>query len=122
MSSHPNGLRRARLKAGVASLVRRVGEAGERGLARGAVALRTRLRGSCRVPRKAALIFKDYVLDLYYPVHRLSWRDRLRCTPLLLLIEYLVYRVDAVTERLVDEVARGRARVAAVVGGRVHAR
>jgi hypothetical protein len=57
------------------------------------------LRGSFEVPRKAGRIFKDYVLDLYYPANQLPWPDRLRYAPLLFLVEYLIYRVDAVAER-----------------------
>ncbi|PWK36032.1 hypothetical protein BC793_12413 [Actinoplanes xinjiangensis] len=49
--------------------------------------------------RKAGRIFKDYVLDLYFPAHALSWWQRVWCAPLLFLVEYLVYRVDSVTER-----------------------
>ena len=46
-----------------------------------------RLRRSYEVMRKATGIFKDYVLELYYQVNRLSWWDRLRWMPLLLLVE-----------------------------------
>jgi hypothetical protein len=70
----------------------------ERILAKVDVAVRTRLRGTCEAPRKAARIFKDYVLDLYFPANRLSSRERLRFAPLLLLVEYMVYKVDAVSE------------------------
>jgi hypothetical protein len=49
-------------------------------------------------PIKAAGIFRDYVSHLYFPANRMSRLERLRCTPLLLLVEYLVYRVDAVAE------------------------
>lgn len=54
------------------------------------------------VPRKAGDIFRDYVLGLYYPLHELAWRDRWRCTPLLFLVELLVYQVDAVVESASD--------------------
>jgi len=54
------------------------------------------------VPRKASLIFRDYVLELYYPLHELTWRDRLRCTPRLFIVELLVYQVDAVVEGAKD--------------------
>jgi hypothetical protein len=60
--------------------------------------LRTRLQRSYEVPRKASRIFKDYVLDLYYPLHRLSPLQRMRTAPLLFGVEYLVYRVDAIAE------------------------
>lgn len=63
---------------------------------------RTRLSRSFVAPHKAARIFKDYVLDLYYPVHRLSLRDRLKCSPILLFTEYMVYRADAVIEKSKD--------------------
>ena len=54
------------------------------------------------VPRKAGGVFRDYVTRLYYPLHELSGRERLRCTPVLFAIEFLVYQVDAVTERAKD--------------------
>ena len=50
------------------------------------------------VPAKAVGIFRDYVMRLYFPANRMSRLERLRCTPLLLFVEYLVYRVDAVAE------------------------
>jgi hypothetical protein len=56
----------------------------------------------CRVVRKAARILKDYVVDLYYPVDGLAWRNRMSSIPRLALIEYLVYRVDSVAERSKD--------------------
>ena len=60
------------------------------------------LRTSFEVPRKAGRIVKDYVFDLYFRAQRLSWWQRLRCTPMILLVEYLVYRVDAVAEGAKD--------------------
>jgi hypothetical protein len=57
------------------------------------------LRTSVEVPRKAAGIVKDYVLDLYFPALRLTPWQRLRCTPLIFLVEYLIYRVDTVAEQ-----------------------
>ena len=98
-------------KAGVVARPNHTGATGGRIPAGVAAALSARLRGSYEVPRKAAGIFKDYVLDLYFPVHRLSWRDRLRCAPLLLLVEYMVYKTDAVAERAKDvdlDVVRNR--------------
>lgn len=64
--------------------------------------VRKRLGARLEVPRKAGRIFKDYVLDLYFPAQRLSRWQRLRCAPLLLLVEYLVYRVDTVAENTKD--------------------
>ncbi|MFC3892465.1 hypothetical protein ACFOWZ_13365 [Lentzea rhizosphaerae] len=55
-------------------------------------------RASFEALRKARGIFRDYVLDLYFPAHRLTRWQRLRCIPFLFFIEYLVYRVDAVAE------------------------
>jgi hypothetical protein len=60
------------------------------------------LRTSFEVRRKAGRIVKDYVFDLYFPAQRLSWWRRLRCTPMVLAVEYLVYRVDAIAERAKD--------------------
>lgn len=57
-----------------------------------------RARAACNAARAAAGIVKDYVLDFYYPIHHVRWRDRARCSPLLLFIEYLVYRADATAE------------------------
>ena len=51
---------------------------------------------------KAAGIVKDYVYDFYSPIHQLSWRDTVRCLPLLLLLEYMVYQADAVAENSKD--------------------
>jgi hypothetical protein len=56
------------------------------------------LQASIDVPRKAARILRDYVLDLYFPAQRLTWPQRVRCLPVLFLVEYLVYRVDAIAE------------------------
>ncbi|WP_394821798.1 hypothetical protein [Pendulispora albinea] len=41
---------------------------------------------------------KDYVVDFYFPIHRISWREGAKCLPLLLFFEYMVYRVDDVAE------------------------
>jgi hypothetical protein len=70
-----------------------------------------RARAACNAARAAAGIVKDYVLDLYYPIHGVRWRDKLRCSPLLLFIEYLVYRADATAESGKDidlDAVRGR--------------
>jgi hypothetical protein len=66
------------------------------------------LRTSLEVPRKAGRIVKDYVFDLYFPAQRLPWPQRLRCAPMLLQVEYLVYRVDAIAEHARDvDLGRG---------------
>ena len=60
---------------------------------------------------KAAGIVRDYVLHLYYIVDDVPRLHRLWMTPLLLGVEYLVYRVDALAERNVTvdlEVERNR--------------
>jgi hypothetical protein len=60
---------------------------------------------------KATVIFKTYVYDFYFAIHDLSWWQRLICSPWLLAIEYMVYRVDAVAEgaRAIDIIAtRGK--------------
>ncbi|MBB5155616.1 hypothetical protein [Saccharopolyspora phatthalungensis] len=56
------------------------------------------------VSSKAFRIFGDYVLALYFPANGLTVAQRLRCALPLLLIEHLVYQVDAITEgaRAVD--------------------
>lgn len=61
-------------------------------------ALCMRLQSNLEIPSKATRIFKDYVLRLYFPANRLSWPQRLRCVAPLLLVEYLVYKVDSITE------------------------
>ncbi|MEU0217512.1 hypothetical protein ABZ281_21385, partial [Streptomyces sp. NPDC006265] len=48
---------------------------------------------------KAAGIVRDYVLRMYYVVDEVPRRQRLRLTPVLLGVEYLVYRVDSLAER-----------------------
>lgn len=48
---------------------------------------------------KAAGIVRDYVLRMYYVVDEVPYRQRLRLTPVLLGVEYLVYRVDSLAER-----------------------
>lgn len=83
---------------GFAACSRRVNVPGRRLLVDETGALRTRLQSALEVPSKASRIFKDYVLGLYFPANRLSWPQRLRCAPPLLLVEYLVYKVDSVTE------------------------
>ena len=72
------------------------------------IGLAARLRSSLEVPYKAGRIVKDYVFDLYFPAQRLSWPDRLLCTPMVLLVEYLVYRVDSIAEKAKDVALDGR--------------
>ncbi|CAL9506801.1 hypothetical protein [Streptomyces sp. enrichment culture] len=48
---------------------------------------------------KAAGIVRDYVVRTYYVVDEVPRGQRLRLTPLLLGVEYLVYRVDSLAER-----------------------
>ena len=52
----------------------------------------------CRSIAKAINIIRLYVLGFYAPIHQNSWRDTVRCLPLLLLIECMVYQADAVAE------------------------
>ncbi|MFI0902523.1 hypothetical protein ACH4TE_03100 [Streptomyces sioyaensis] len=63
-----------------------------------AMAACRRLRRSCEVPVKAARIVNDYVFRLYFPANRMPLPQRFRCAPLIMLVEYLVYQVDAVSE------------------------
>jgi hypothetical protein len=70
--------------------------------------LAARLRSSLEVPYKAGRIVKDYVFDLYFPAQRLSWGERLLCTPMVLLVEYMVYRVDSIAEKAKDVALDGR--------------
>ncbi|WP_329378393.1 hypothetical protein OG625_09815 [Streptomyces sp. NBC_01351] len=48
---------------------------------------------------KAMGITRDYVSHMYYIVDEVPRRQRLRLTPVLLGVEYLVYRVDSLAER-----------------------
>lgn len=48
---------------------------------------------------RAASILREYTHAVYFPIHGLTTRQRVWVWPRLLLIEYLVYRVDAVAER-----------------------
>lgn len=76
-----------------------------------AAAAGAHVRAICGAARSASGIVRDYVFDLYYPIHGASWRDKLHCSPVLLFIEYLVYRADAVAEAGKDidlDVARSR--------------
>lgn len=52
---------------------------------------------------KASKIVRDYVGGVYYPLLGVNRRQRLAITPRLLLVEYLVYRVDKITERSAAE-------------------
>ncbi|MEV0134049.1 hypothetical protein AB0H83_36995 [Dactylosporangium sp. NPDC050688] len=64
---------------------------------------RRRLRASgLDAPRKAWRIYRDYVQRWYFPLHGLTVSQRVRCAPLLLLVEVLVYQVDAVSEGAKD--------------------
>ena len=47
-------------------------------------------------------IVRDFGFRLYFRAQRLSWRQRLRCVPMLFLAETFVYRADAVVERAKD--------------------
>lgn len=62
-------------------------------------AVRRQRRKLFEATRKAFRIVKDYVFGLYFPAQRVGWLRRLRFAPKVLLVEFLVYRVDAVTER-----------------------
>jgi hypothetical protein len=53
-------------------------------------------------PRTARRVIRDYAFRLYFRAQRLSWWQRLRCAPMLFLVECLVYRVDAAAERAKD--------------------
>ncbi|HSV67596.1 MAG TPA: hypothetical protein VLJ59_17045 [Mycobacteriales bacterium] len=48
---------------------------------------------------RAVGIVRDYAGALYYPIDHVPRRQRLRITPLLTAVEYLVYRVDSLAER-----------------------
>jgi hypothetical protein len=49
---------------------------------------------------KVRRVVKDWVFRLYFPAQRLSRAQRLRCAPTVLLVEYLVYRVDTAAEHI----------------------
>ncbi|MCI4066213.1 hypothetical protein MRQ36_28150 [Micromonospora sp. R77] len=61
-----------------------------------------KLRASREALDKSRDIFRDFARDLYFPALRLSPWQRTRCTPVLFLVEFLVYRVDAVAEHTRD--------------------
>src|ERR1044071_6977164 len=61
-------------------------------------AVAARVRGPYDAARRACGIVKDYDFDLHYPTHRVSWRDKRKCSLVLLFIEHLVCRADAVAE------------------------
>jgi len=49
---------------------------------------------------KVRRVVRDWVFRLYFPAQGLSRLQRLRCAPIVVLAEYLVYRADGVAERL----------------------
>ncbi|MFI6132897.1 hypothetical protein [Micromonospora sp. NPDC051141] len=61
-----------------------------------------KLRAARETLDKSRDIFRDFARDLYFPALRLSRWQRMRCTPVLFLVEFLVYRVDAVAEHTRD--------------------
>ena len=48
--------------------------------------------------QKATQIVKDYVCDLYFPAHGLSFKDFFPHSPVFIAIESMVYQVDLVAE------------------------
>ncbi|WP_205413054.1 hypothetical protein [Austwickia chelonae] len=48
---------------------------------------------------KASRIVRDYMSRLYFPVDEVPLSRRVAITPVLLAVEYLVYRIDALAER-----------------------
>src|SRR4029453_19125765 len=67
-----------------------------------AAAVRIPLRASFEMVPKTGRVVWDFGFNLYFPAQRLSWWQRLRCTPMLFLIEYIVFQADAVAERAKD--------------------
>ncbi|WP_436536075.1 hypothetical protein [Actinoplanes sp. HUAS TT8] len=61
-----------------------------------------KLRASREALTKSRDIFRDFARDLYFPALALSRWERIRCGPVLFLVEFLVYRVDAVAEHTRD--------------------
>jgi hypothetical protein len=67
-----------------------------------AATLRMPLRTSIEKLPIVTGIVRDFGFRLYFRAQRLSWRQRLRCVPMLFLAETFVYRADAVVERAKD--------------------
>ncbi|MEV6347185.1 hypothetical protein [Actinoplanes sp. NPDC051851] len=61
-----------------------------------------RLQASREALTKSRDIFREFARDLYFPALALSRWERIRCGPVLFLVEFLVYRVDAVAEHTRD--------------------
>jgi hypothetical protein len=61
-----------------------------------------KLRATREALDKSREMFRDFARDLYFPALELTRWQRARCTPVLLLVEFLVYRVDAVAEHTRD--------------------
>ncbi len=67
-----------------------------------AASLRMPLRTSLEILPKVARVVLDFGFKFYFRAQRLSWWQRLRCTPMLFRAEFIVFQADAVAERAKD--------------------
>jgi hypothetical protein len=67
-----------------------------------AASLRMPLRTSFGILPKVTRVVMDFGFNFYFRAQRLSWWQRLRCTPMLFRAEYMVFRADAVAESAKD--------------------
>lgn len=56
------------------------------------------LRGWFDAARKARIAVRDYGFGLYFRAQGLSWWEQARCAPVLFMVEYLIFRGDALAE------------------------
>ena len=64
--------------------------------------MRLPLRTWFDAARKARVAVRDYGFGLYFRAQGLSWWERVRCAPVLFVVEYLIFRGDALAEHAKD--------------------
>ena len=67
-----------------------------------AASLRVPLHTSLGIVPKVIRVVMDFGFKFYFRAQRLSWWQRLRCTPMLFRAEYMVFQADAVAESAKD--------------------
>jgi hypothetical protein len=60
------------------------------------------MRTSVQIVPKVARVVIDFGYSFYFRAQRLSWWQRLRCTPMFFRAESMVFKADAVAERAKD--------------------
>ncbi len=67
-----------------------------------AASLRMPLRTSFEILPKVIRVVIDFGFSFYFRAQRLSWWQRLRCTPMMFRAEYMIFQADAVAEGAKD--------------------